>query len=140
MATEIPLTFRVAEILPDMFLPSSFLMFDGGIIFVYVPGIELVTLTAIVQVRVAAIDPPVQVNWVPPAVAVSVPPTQYVLFAAFGVAAITTPTGRASVIEKLLREVSPGAVNEMLNRDTPPRAMEAGEKLFDAEVIPSPLA
>jgi len=66
----------VEDILEDMFLPSVFEIFEGVMIFVKVPGVELVTLTAIEQEREAAIEPPDQINCVPRAGAVRVPPTQ----------------------------------------------------------------
>lgn len=100
----------------------------AGIVFVYVPGVEAVTDTVMVQFKPAARPPPVSATLDPPLVAVAVPEPQVV--AAFGVAATTTPVGNVSVNARPESAVAPVAVflTVTVKVEVPFGAMLVGEK------------
>lgn len=98
----------------------------GGIVFIYVPVVLLVTQTSILQSSPALMVPPVQETVVPPVGALRVPPMQLAFLvagvetpAAFTLL-IVTPAGRSSVIEKFVRFVSLGAKRSILNLELLP--------------------
>lgn len=108
---------------------SAFVIFVGGIVLVYTPPVLLVTYTSIRQRCPANISPLVSETDVAPVGAVktrggAVP--QPVVVGAVELLTIT-PAGRLSLIEKLDRFVSLGAVISILNLALPPIGMDEGE-------------
>lgn len=131
----LPVTVRLDVILLEGTRFSVFVMFEGGIVFVYTPAVALVTKTSILHRCPARIKPLVSEMDVAPVGAVrtsgGVAP-QPVMDG--GVELLTvTPVGRLSVIEKFVRFVSPGAKISILNLELPPAGMEEGENDFIAD-------
>jgi hypothetical protein len=99
-------------------------------VFVYVPADAAVTSTVTVHVPLAATEPPESATEPAPLTAVTVPPVHVV--AAFGVLAIVTPEGNASVNAIPLSATAPEAVFAIVSvsSDVPPGAIVIGAKLF----------
>jgi hypothetical protein len=98
-----------------------------GIVLVYVFATVPVTLTVIVHDDDAASVPPLSATLPPPATATTVPLGQVV--AAFGVAAIVTPVGNASVNAMPVSATAPEAVFGivMVRVEVPPEAIDVGK-------------
>ncbi len=137
LLTEIPLTVRVALTFPAMVRFSAFERLAGEMVLVYEPGVLLVTLTASVQAGPIGIVPPVYVSSVSPATGAKVPPAQLAFLVGFGLLETCTPEGRASEIEKFVRDESAGAVMLMESLEVPPTAIGELPKLL-VTVTPRP--
>jgi hypothetical protein len=115
--------------------PCAVAIAPAGIVLVYEPVIVPVTDSVIVQVAPAARLAPPSVTLDPPGAAVTVPLGHVV--AAFGVAAIVTFAGSASVSASDVSATALAALllTEIVNVDVAPGAIVAGAKLF-ATVTP----
>jgi hypothetical protein len=98
----------------------------AGIVLSQLPGVELVTLTVIVQLAPAATLPPVKATLGPPAVAEAVPLPHVV--AAFGVLATVTLAGSVSVKATPLSATAFAAVlaTVTVRTDVPPTVIGVG--------------
>ena len=93
-------------------------------------GVAPVTFTEIVQVALAATDPPVSATLVPPAVAVATPAPQVV--DTVGVAAMKMPEGSASETARLLKAEADAPVfaTVIANVEIPLTEIVVGENAF----------
>lgn len=126
-------TLRLAVAFAVIVRPWVFVMFAGVTVFVTVPGVLLVTHTSRLQVAFAANEFNSRLIEVAPlgAFRVLFPAAPHPAENAGGVELLTvTPAGRLSVIEKLVRAVSAGAMIERRRRELPPAGMVALVKLF----------
>ena len=129
----LPVTVKLEVRLLDGTRFSVFVMFEGGMVFVYTPGVTLVTYTSIRHRCPARIKPLLNEIEIAPVGALStsggVAPQPLV---DGGVELLTvTPVGRLSVIEKFVRFVSNGARISILNLELPPAGIEEGENDFN---------
>ena len=114
--------------------------FEGGIVFVTVPGVLLVTYTSIRQTTPAAIVAFVKVIVFAPVTAVRVANgPQLVDMDGLVELLIVTPGGRLSVTEKFVRSVSWGARIFRRKRELSPALIVLGVKDLFAD-IPAPVA
>jgi hypothetical protein len=109
---------------------SLFVIFAGGMVLVYVPGIAPVTKTLIRQRVPARMVPLVREMEVAPVMAVNTAPAPQPLVEAGVELLIVTLGGRLSTIEKFVRFVSPGAKMSILKRELPPGVIVEGENVF----------
>ena len=114
--------------------------FEGGIVFVTVPGVLLVTYTSIRQTTPAAIVAFSKVIVCSPVLVVRVADEpQFVDMDGLVELLIVTPGGRVSETEKFVRSVSWGARILRRKRELPPTSIVLGVKDLFAD-IPAPVA
>ncbi len=133
LLTERVVTLRVAVASAAIVRPWVLVISTGLTRFVTVPRVLLVTHTSRLQVALAANELSTRLIDVAPVSAVSVrfPAAPQPAENAGGVELLTvTPVGKLSVIEKLVRAVSVGAMIERRRREFPPEGMFAFVKLF----------
>lgn len=130
-------TVRVAFTFPTGARFSSFVILPGGMVFVTAPDVLLVTQTSIRHICPALIVPPVQEIVVAPVGVLRVPLMQLALLVAGVELLMVTPAGKLSVMEKLVRLVSAGAVMSIRSLEFCPGSIVLGLNDLEA-VMPAP--
>ena len=130
MLTERVVTLRLAVAFAVIVRPWVLVIFAGVTVFVTVPGVLLVTQTSRVHVDPAGKFGSNRLIEVAPIGAVRVRAAGQPVKVGPDELLTVTPRGRLSVIEKLVRAVSAGAMMERRSREFPPAGIVALVKLL----------